>query len=304
MTSSPLRDGFPSAHRITRQQIEGSVDLRRLFFAIDADPQLIGAGVVYIDAQFNVVTLREFQPICSVLPKKLVLREAPRHVGPSEFKRMLEHEPRQSELTALALNTAMTCAGALLSWAVITSGFILMPFTAGTSAVISFLGQAAAVASTTQCIAGALRTGIEAYAPTLNDVLDSEAWYQAVMNILDGIAVLGIAASALTTMKVVNMTTKATGKSLRQALRGLTRQERIKLNNELLKIQDPRLTPKLLKLKQATGSLPKRISATEIQASTASHIRDAMAATLGLGSSAMSGNINTLAIGIYEEVMP
>lgn len=304
MTSSPLRDGFPSAHRITRQQIEGSVDLRRLFFAIDADPQLIGAGVVYIDAQFNVVTLREFQPICSVLPKKLVLREAPRHVGPSEFKRMLEHEPRQSELTALALNTAMTCAGALLSWAVITSGFILMPFTAGTSAVISFLGQAAAVASTTQCIAGALRTGIEAYAPTLNDVLDSEAWYQAVMNILDGIAVLGIAASALTTMKVVNMTTKATGKSLRQALRGLTRQERIKLNNELLKIQDPRLTPKLLKLKQATGSLPKRISATEIQAPTASHIRDAMAATLGLGSSAMSGNINTLAIGIYEEVMP
>ncbi|CRM84587.1 NAD synthetase [Pseudomonas sp. 25 R 14] len=304
MTSSPLRDGFPSAHRITRQQIEGSVDLRRLFFAIDADPQLIGAGVIYIDAQFNVVTLREFQPICSVLPKKLVLREAPRHVGPSEFKRMLEHEPRQSELTALALNTAMTCAGALLSWAVITSGFILMPFTAGTSAVISFLGQAAAVASTTQCIAGALRTGIEAYAPTLNDVLDSEAWYQAVMNILDGIAVLGIAASALTTMKVVNMTTKATGKSLRQALRGLTRQERIKLNNELLKIQDPRLTPKLLKLKQATGSLPKRISATEIQAPTASHIRDAMAATLGLGSSAMSGNINTLAIGIYEEVMP
>lgn len=296
MTSSPLRDGFPSAHRITRQQIEGSVDLRRLFFAIDADPQLIGAGVVYIDAQFNVVTLREFQPICSVLPKKLVLREAPRHVGPSEFKRMLEHEPRQSELTALALNTAMTCAGALLSWAVITSGFILMPFTAGTSAVISFLGQAAAVASTTQCIAGALRTGIEAYAPTLNDVLDSEAWYQAVMNILDGIAVLGIAASALTT--------KATGKTLRQALRGLTRQERIKLNNELLKIQDPRLTPKLLKLKQATGSLPKRISATEIQAPTASHIRDAMAATLGLGSSAMSGNINTLAIGIYEEVMP
>ncbi|WP_458722490.1 hypothetical protein [Pseudomonas brenneri] len=115
MTSSPLRDGFPSVHRITRQQIESSVDLHQLFFAIDADPLLIGAGVVYID---------------------------------------------------------------------------------------------------------------------------------------------------------------------------------------------PRLTPKLLKLKQATGSLPKRISATETQASTASHIRDAMAATLGLGSSAMSGNINTLAIGIYEEVMP
>lgn len=304
MTSSPLRDGFPSAHRTTRQHIESSIDLHRLFFAIDADPVLIGAGVVFIDAELNVLLLREFQPMCSVQPKKVVLREAPRYVGPSEFKRMLEHEPRQSELTTLALNTAVTCAGALLSWVVITSGFILMPFSAGTSVMISFIGQAAAVASTTQCIAGTLRTGIEAYAPTLNDALDSEVWYQAAMNTLDGIAMLGIAASTLTTVKVVTMTTKTTGKPLRQILRGLTRQERANLNNELLKIQDPRLTPKLLKLKQATGSLPKRLSATEIRASTTSHIRDAVAGALGLGSSAMSGNVRTLAIGIYEEVMP
>lgn len=70
MTSSPLRDGFPSAHRTTRQHIESSIDLHRLFFAIDADPVLIGAGVVFIDAELNVLLLREFQPMCSVQPKK------------------------------------------------------------------------------------------------------------------------------------------------------------------------------------------------------------------------------------------
>eukprot|EP00659_Diplonema_papillatum_P003551 gene3551-5516_t len=234
MAASLLKDGFPSAHLTTRQRIESSLDLHRLFFAIDSDPALIGAGVVYIDEQFNVVTLREFQPICSVVPKKVVLREAPRYVGPSEFKRMLAHEPRESKRMAEALNTAVTCTGAILSWVVISSGIALMPFTAGTSAVITFIGKAATAASS--------------------------------------------------------------------VLKGLTRQERVKLNDELLKIRDPRLTSKLLKLKQASGAATKRISATQMQQATTNHIRDALAATLGFTSSAVSGNVKTLAIGIYEEV--
>lgn len=302
MAASLLKDGFPSAHLTTRQRIESSLDLHRLFFAIDSDPALIGAGVVYIDEQFNVVTLREFKPICSVVPKKVVLREAPRYVGPSEFKRMLAHEPRESKRMAEALNTAMTCTGAILSWVVISSGIALMPFTAGTSAVITFIGKAAATASIAQCVAGVLRTGFEVALPAAYDYLDNEAWYRAVMVLLDSVALLGIATSTLTTIKAINTTTKVTGKPLRQVLRGLTRQERAKLNDELLKIRDPRLTPKLLKLKQASGAATKRISATQMQKATTNHIRDALAATLGFTSSAMSGNVKTLAIGIYEEV--
>lgn len=44
MTVALFRDGFPSAHRTTRQRIESSIDLQRLFLAIDADPALIGTG--------------------------------------------------------------------------------------------------------------------------------------------------------------------------------------------------------------------------------------------------------------------
>ncbi|MCS3510993.1 NAD synthetase [Pseudomonas grimontii] len=302
MTVALFKDGFPSAHRTTRQRIESSIDLRRLFFAIDSDPVLIGAGVVYIDEDFNVVTLREFQAICSVRPIKVVLREAPRYVGAVEFKRMLEHEPRESRLVSEALNTAVTCAGAILSWMVISSGFALMPFTAGTSAVISFIGQAAAVAGTVQCIAGVLRTGSEAAFPEFNDYLDSEFWYQDATVVLDGVALLGVSTSMLVTVKAIITTTRVSGKSVRQALKGLTRQERAKLNDELLRIRDPRLTPKLLKLEKAKGRLPKRISAAKMQHATATHIIDVLTATLSFTSSATNGNVRTLAIGIYEEL--
>ncbi len=81
MTSSVLKDGFPSAHLTTRQWVESTIDLRKLFAAIDADPAIVGAGVVYLDAQLRVIVLREFQPICSVVPKKVIFREAPSYVG-------------------------------------------------------------------------------------------------------------------------------------------------------------------------------------------------------------------------------
>ncbi|WPN21555.1 NAD synthetase [Pseudomonas marginalis] len=301
MTASLLKDGFPSAHRTTRQRIEGSIDLRRLFSVIDSDPVLIGAGVVYIDEVFNGVVLREFQAICSVQPIKVVLREAPRYVGPVEFKRMLEHEPRESRLVAEAMNTAVTCAGALLSWHVIYTGIALMPFTAGASVVISFIGTAVTVASLFQCAAGAYRTVNEVWDPQRNDRLDSNAWYEGMMVALDAVSLLGVATSAVTTVKVINLAKRATGKSLREVLRGLSRQERAKLTDELLRIQDPRLTPKLLKLKQAAGNAPKRIPAAQIKPITTTHRNDAFAAALGLTGSAMSGNTKTLAIGIYEE---
>ena len=302
MTSALFKDGFPSAHRTTRQRIEGSIDLRRLFTAIDADPALIGAGVVYIDEDFNAVTLREFQPVCRVQPIKVVLREAPRAVGAVEFKRMLEHEPRESALAAEALGAAATCAGAVLSWFVVTSGVALMPFTAGASVVITFAGQAAMYASISQCVIGLGRTSAELIAPQALDRLDDENWYQAASAVLDGIALVGVGASALTTIKAINVSTRVTGKPLRQVLKGLTRQERAKLNDELLRINDPRLTAKLLKLKQAAGIASKRISAMDMQHVIATHKHDAAAGILGIVSSTISGNIHPLVVGIYEEV--
>lgn len=302
MTSALFKDGFPSAHRTARQRIESSIDLRRLFAAIDADPALIGAGVVYIDAEFAVVTLREFQAVCRVQPIKVVLREAPRAVGAVEFKRMLEHEPRESELVAEAVNATFTCAGALLSWHVIYSGLALMPFTAGASVVVSFIGTAAAVAGLFQCGIGVNRTLNEVWAPRKNDYLDNNAWYEGMMIALDGVSLLGVGTSALTTVKVINLSKSATGKPLREVLRGLSRQERAKLTDELLKIQDPRMTPKLLKLKQAAGDLSKRFQATQIKPITRMHLKDAAAAGLGLASSVISGNTRILAVGVYEEL--
>jgi hypothetical protein len=88
---------------------------------------------------------------------------------------------------------------------------------------------------------------------------------------------------------------------MREVLRGLNRQERAKLTKELLSINDPRLTSKMLKLKQLAGALPKRYTAAELRHGTITQIKDSLGAAIGLTGSALSGNVKTIAIGLYEE---
>lgn len=303
--SNPLpgigMDSSPSQF-LARQRIESQINLPKLFAAIDADPGIVGAGVVYIGVDFSVVTLREFQPICSIKPKRIILREAQKYIAPVQFAQQVQDNPRESRLVGEAINTTLSCAGAVIGWVVVLSGSVAVPFSAGASSVVVAIGYTAAVASTAQCAIGGYRTVNEAVNPARNDDLDSEAWYQYASIALDAASLMGVGASSLTTLKLVRMTKATTGKTVREVLRGLSRQERSKLTKELLSINDPRLTPKMLKLKQLAGELPKRFTPTEIKHATVTQIKDSLGAAIGLTGSALSGNVKTIAVGLYEEI--
>lgn len=305
MASSVFKDGFSSAHRTTRELVESSMDLRRLFAAIDADPAIAGAGVVYLDSQLWPVTLREFQPICSVLPKRVILREMPASMARLDFVRRLEHEPRESQLAFEAINASLSCGAAVLGWLVVLSGSVAMPFTGGVSSFVVAAGVSASLASSAQCGIGAVRTFNEHYRPDANDRMDDSDWYNAVSPLLDGISLVGIGTGTLTTVRLLKANKKTLGKSWYEVLRGLSRQERKKLTNELLTLRDPRLTSKLLKLQQRAGALPKSYSAHQIRHATLTQLKDVLGSALGLIGSYRNGHVGsatTIAIGLYEEV--
>jgi len=299
--STALNPSFttPSQH-FARQRIESRINLPRLFAAIDADPGIVGAGVVYIDSDFNVITLREFQPICSKAVKRVILREAKRHTTPEQFISQVHNDGRESRVLQEALNAGLACTGAVLSWVVMLSGTIAVPFTGGASTVVTIIGYSAATASGLQCIAGVGRTAVSAYDQQAVDELDSNDWYQAVSLILDGLSLAGVAASAVTTTRLLLLVKANTGRPLRAALQGLTRQERKRLTSELLALKDPKLTPRLMKLRQAAKTLEKRYTPAQFKHATITQIRDSISASLGLIGSSLSGNIN-VAVGLYEE---
>lgn len=305
MATSVLKDGFPKAHLTTRERVESSIDLRRLFAVIDADPAIAGAGVVYLDAQLWPVTLREFQPICSVLPKRVILREMPRSMARLDFVRALEEEPRESRLVFEAINTSLSCGAAVLGWIVVLSGSVAIPFTAGVSSFVVAAGVSAAIASSAQCVIGSIRTFNEHYRPGKNDQMDDADWYNTVTPILDGVSMIGVGTSTLTTVRLLKAARQSLGKSWFELLRGLSRQERKKLTNELLALRDPSLTAKVLKLKQRAGVIPKSYSAGQIRHATFTQLKDVLGGILGVAGSYQNGHVGnaaTIVIGVYEEM--
>jgi hypothetical protein len=290
----------PSQH-LARRQIESRINVQRLFAAIDADPGIVGAGVVYIDADYNVVTLREFTPICSIQPKRLILREAKRYIAPAQFVQEVQDNPRESRLLKEAIGTTLSCTGAILGWIVVFSGTVAVPFTAGASMVVAGIGVAAASASTAQCFVGGIRTYSEVQNPSFNDAMDNDEWYQSLMPVLDALSLLGVGTSGLTTFRFLKARKAATGRSWYETSRGLSRQQRKALTDELLSLRYPELTGKLLRLKQASGALPKRYSSTQIQHATLTQIKDAVGGFIGLVG---SSKVQSLAIGLYEELAP
>ncbi|CRM62842.1 NAD synthetase [Pseudomonas sp. 58 R 3] len=291
---------------MARQRIESQINLPRLFAAIDADPGIVGAGVVYIDADFNVITLREFKPLCSIRPKRIILREAQKYISPAQFVEQVKTDPREGRLRKEAFDMGLSCTAAIIGWLVVFSGSVAVPFTAGASAFVVGIGVTAALASSAQCGFGVARTYNEVLDPEANDRMDDAEWYGAVSTILDTASLVGIGTGALTTVKLLKANKAAAlGKSWYELLKGLNRQERKKLTKELLSLRDPSLTPKLLKLQQRAGKLTKSFSSTEIRHATLTQMKDALGGILGIVGSYRTGSVGTattLAIGLYEDL--
>jgi hypothetical protein len=298
------------AQFFARQRIEIKLNVQKIVAAIDADPQIVGAGLVYIDADYNVVTLREFQPICSVRPKRVILREVKKYLTPDQYAHELQRSPRESHVLKEAVNTTISCAGAIIGWVVVFSGTIAAPFTAGASMVVTTIGYAAAGAGTLQCMNGAWRTAQEVFDPEANDALDAAEWYQSVSLLLDAVSLLGVGASGLTTLKYLRMQKAATGRSWTDVAKSMSRQQRKALTKELLSVKHPNLTAKQLKLQQAAGALTKRYTPTQFSHATKVLIRDSLGASLGMGGSgtvqdivgSVGSEVKSIAMGLYEEI--
>jgi hypothetical protein len=289
MSGLSVRDGFSVARSQTRDRVENAMDLNKLFRVIDADPAIVGAGVVFIDSDFNVVTLREFQPICSVVVKRVVLREAPRHMRELEFHRNLLSSVRESKLVMEAAGAVLACGGAYLSWKVVYGGAMAAPFTGGISLVVSVTGVVAAAAGTLQCGVNVLRVAVELFDPNWLDKVDSAEWYKAVMALLDGITLAGASLSVYSTIRYVLATKAVTHKGYRDLLGGLSRQERLALTTEIQKYR------------KETFGLPRRYSNSEIKQQTYTQLRDVLAGATSLGGSLVSGNLKPIAVAVYGE---
>lgn len=297
-----LQSGVPTAHTTTRQRLTNLLDLPTLYRTIDADPAIVGAGVVHIGSDYQVTVLREFLPLCSVRPKRVILRETVEQaVTTEDYAQQVAGSPRESQLWREASGMALSCDGAVISFVVAKAGIAAAPFSGGASLALTYVSYAGLAASGGQCFNGVWRTRNELTNPAKNDYYDTLAWYQAMTVALDGISLVGAGASTVATVRTVMAIKRSTGREMTDILRPMSRQERAKLTDEVLRLNNPRHPREIIRLKQLAGQLPRRYSNPELRLRIITQIKDQVSATLAITGSVLFGNINTLVIALYEE---
>lgn len=282
-----------------KTRLQDDLNQKQLFANIDKVPDLLGAGVYYIDRDLTVVELRKFQPICRINPVNIILKEPPLSLGSADFATNLKAN-RDSRLIGEISGTVMSCGAAVLSWVVVIGSAKAAPLTGGASIAVTYLAISAALASTGQCAKGIGRTYLEVTSPQTNDWLDSQEWFNTMSTTLDVISLGGAAVAGMTTIKMVLSLKSSTGKSITQLLKGLNRQERKRITEEAIRMKHPRISNTKLKAMVRKNMYPKRYSKLEINTSLQLQLKDAIAATLSFSGSASSGTVNQLAIGIFQ----
>lgn len=280
-------------------ELQQEIDLPTLFRNIDAIPELLGAGVFYIDGNLTVVELREFQPICRINPVNIILKEAPQNIGSQDYAIKIKTE-RDSKLVGEMAGAALSCGAAIISWVVVIGSGAAVPLSGGATTFVTYLSISAGVASSAQCVNGAYRVYNEITTPQSNDSLDSKEWYSIMMSALDAISLAGAAAAGAATIKAVLVLKRSTTRTLLQLLQGLSRAERKRITEEVIRMNHPGISNNKLRALIKSGVYPQRFKTVEIGYALQLQLKDAIGATLSFTGSALSGNIKQIAIGIYE----
>lgn len=259
-----------------------------------------GAGIFFIDANYNILKLREFNPQCRRNPIYLVLKEPETLKNELMYAAELSTRERESKLVLEASMTLVTCGAAVLSWIVVLGAGAAAPISGGASTAVSYLAAGAALAGGTQCVNSIFRTGMEVVDPERLDYLDSEVWYTHASNALDVISLAGAGAATYSAIRSAQALKASSGKSYRQALAGLNRQERKRLTEEIIRRNHPGVSNRVLKIMVRSGGYPTRYTTRQINQALRNQIKDSVAASLSFYGSMTAGVVRSLAVGVYE----
>ncbi len=267
--------------RFAKKQEEA--ERKRKFLAkIDAINELKDSGVVYQDRFGSTVVIR-----APVEPKKktLIIHEAPA---------INYADPVDEKLATDITNSVLSCSATVIGVIGIFSGSALMPFSGGASSTIIYLSYIGASASFFQCVNGVSRTYFRLTERATDiDWYDSQEWYIYTSLIVDGLSLAGIAGATATTIKTILTLKRASGgKSALEILKGLNRQERKRLSQEIARIQHPGISNKMMKAMIKTGAIPKRYSQVQITHELKTQVLSVFGSGASLLGSGIDGVIN------------
>ncbi|SBS32205.1 hypothetical protein MSP8887_01670 [Marinomonas spartinae] len=263
--------------------------LSTLFTEIDKMPAIRGAGVCFVDSDDNVTKLRPAK-MNSHIHKKMyvILREPVSSVAPSQFASYLReaNAKAREEKFAKDLQIALeTCVPIIIGWVVVIGTAAAAPLSGGATGIISMTVAAGSFAGAAMCANSLIRVGAESsgYQEAV-DFVDQQEWYQETISALNIISLAGTAASSVQIFRHIR-SLKRLGHSYMDILKGLKREDRVHLTEEILRLKNPHVNNIALKRMIRAGRYPEAFSNSVFRADVIRNIKDAVSNVFSVGTS-------------------
>lgn len=193
---------------------------------------------------------------------------------------------------------AINCSAAVIAGLVTFGSAGFSPFSGGTSLLVTGASYAATLATGSSCVNSAFRTYNSVRSPHVNVHLDSLPAYNLAMTVLDGVSLVGVGASAVSTIKIMGMLKRA-GVTVRGPMKGgIIRQARARLSRQNIVTSRPGISNGAIKKMIRSGEAQRRMTKTEITSKTVKALKDSFAAGLSFFSSAFDGNVRNFVVYI------
>lgn len=267
-------------------------EVEQLGFRIDAIPELSGAGIGFVGDD----TCTVLRPTAHVsgLNTYVVLEEQDVPPPPAP--------PPEPSLGMEVLSSVLNCGGAVLAYSAMGGEGLAAGASGGTALLLEGVTLWAARATAAQCLISVARASdIVFNKGSWTRWLDSNEYYQWASLSLDLVSLAGAAASASAAVRAAKAIQRATGRSWITILKGLSRAERKRLAEELIRLKKPGISGGALKDLVRAGTFPARLTSAEITERLFTQLKDAISATMALGSSGASGVLKMMYVHIVQD---
>jgi hypothetical protein len=189
-------------------------------------------------------------------------------------------------------STAISCGAAILTVVLAAGAGMAIPLTAGSSGAVAAVIVAGGVAKGIQCANGLGRLSL--IAMNHNDYvawMDSQEWYTATNTALDAISLAGAAAGLKSAVLTYRLLNRSTSESLLSLLQKMSRSDRTRLTEEIIRIRNPGISNSGVKAAMKAGVYPKRYPSEALQLLLQRELLNAISNSSAFVGSAVSGTI-------------
>ncbi|ADD75754.1 MULTISPECIES: hypothetical protein [Pantoea] len=269
------------------------IDFTALANRLDCTRDFSQVGIIYSDGreQWLVRPSRRYASSNQSNVSHVVITKVPTVTSQTAAKSITDTLSKPSLANEIT-STAFSCGAAVATAFLAIAAGSTVPLTAGATGVVAGIIAAGTFATVGQCINGGARLLlISAGHEESVNWIDSQGWYTATCTALDLISLAGAGAGLKGIFDTYKLMRGASSARAIEWLKTLSRAERKRITQEIIRIQNPGISNSGIKAIMHMGGYPKRFPTEALQKSLQKELANAIINTSAFAGSALTGTI-------------